>query len=243
MSWDTKEWWVSPFNYHEEVRAGLSLPSRVALHDATLRDGEQTPGVVFRKEEKVAIARMLDEVGVDRIEAGMPAVSREDAEAIKEISSLGLRARVMVFSRAMPEDIDRAIECGVSGAVVEVPSGVPRLKYQYTKWSEKDIIERSVRAVSYAKDKGLFVNFFPFDTTRAELSFLKRLVGEVVERAKPDSVCVVDTTGSTLPRAMAFLVGELRREVDVPLEVHTHNDLGLGVASSLAAVEAGAEVV
>ncbi|MFQ6111852.1 MAG: 3-hydroxy-3-methylglutaryl-CoA lyase, partial [Nitrospinota bacterium] len=228
--------------FNEEVRRETSLPDKVALHDATLRDGEQTPGVVFRKEEKIAIARMLDAVGVDRIEAGMPAVSQEDAEAITEISSLGLKSKVMVFSRAMPEDIDRAVQCGVWGIVIEVPGGLPRLKYQF-KWSEDEIIERSVRAVSYAKDKGLFVNFFPYDTTRADLPFLKRLVGEVVGRAGPDSVSVVDTTGCILPRAMRFLVGELRREIDIPIEVHTHNDLGLGIANALAAVEAGAQVV
>ncbi len=242
MTWDTKDWWTSPFNFNKQDRRGGSVPSKVALHDATLRDGEQTPGVVFRKEEKIAIARMLDEVGIDRIEGGMPAVSQEDAEAITEISSLGLRAKVMVFSRAMPEDIDRAVQCGAWGSVIEVPSGLPRLKHQF-KWGEDEIIERSVQAVSYAKDKGLFVNFFPYDTTRAELSFLKRLVGGVVERAGPDSVSVVDTTGCILPRAMGFLVNELRREIDIPIEVHTHNDLGLGIANALAAVEAGAQVI
>ncbi len=242
-SYDVKDkWWTSPFNWHEEVRKDLSLPPKVFFHDATLRDGEQTPGVVFRKEEKVAIAKKLDEVGVDRIEAGMPAVSKEDMEAIKEISSLGLNAKVMTFSRAMPADIDRAVECGADGAVVEVPSGVPRLKFQYN-WSHEDIIERSITAIKYAKDKGLYVNFFPFDTTRADFDFLKRLVGEVNEKAHPDSVCVVDTTGCILPRAMGFLVKELRRLVDIPIEVHTHNDIGCGIATSLAAVEAGAQVV
>ena len=243
MTWDVKDkWWTSPFNWEEDVRKDLSLPAKVEIHDATLRDGEQTPGVVFRKHEKVAIAKKLDEIGVDRIEAGMPAVSKEDMEAIKEISSLGLNAKIMTFSRAMPADIDRAIECGADGAVVEVPSGLPRLKYQYN-WSQEDIIERSITAVKYAKDKGLFVNFFPFDTTRAEFDFLKRLVGEVAEKAKPDSLCVVDTTGCILPRAMGFLVGELGRLVDIPIEVHTHNDLGCGIATSLAAVEAGAQTV
>jgi methanogen homocitrate synthase len=243
MTWDVKDkWWTSPFNWEEDVRKDLSLPAKVEIHDATLRDGEQTPGVVFRKDEKVAIAKKLDEIGVDRIEAGMPAVSKEDMEAIKEISSLGLNAKIMTFSRAMPADIDRTIECGADGAVVEVPSGLPRLKYQY-KWTEDEIIERAVTAVKYAKDKGLFVNFFPFDTTRAEFDFLKRLVGEVAEKGKPDSVCVVDTTGCILPRAMGFLISELKRLVDIPLEVHTHNDLGCGIATSLAAVEAGAKTV
>ncbi|MBI3024911.1 MAG: 3-hydroxy-3-methylglutaryl-CoA lyase [Candidatus Tectomicrobia bacterium] len=241
-SWDVKDqWWTSPFNWEAEVRKDLKLPAKVQFHDATLRDGEQTPGVVFRKDEKVAIAKKLDEAGVDRIEAGMPAVSAEDMEAIKEISSLGLKAKILTFSRAMPADIDRAAECGADGAVIEVPSGVPRLKYQYN-WTHEQIIERAETAIKYAKDKGLFVNFFPFDTTRAELDFLKRLM-TAGAKAGADTVCIVDTTGCTTPRGMAFMVRTLKKELDIPIEVHTHNDNGMGVATSLAAVEEGAEVV
>ncbi len=102
------KWWVSPYNFAEEVTAEFDIPDKVEIHDATLRDGEQTPGVVFRKEDKVRIAQMLDEVGVERIEAGMPAVSDEDFQAIKEISQLGLKARIFTFARALPVDIDKA---------------------------------------------------------------------------------------------------------------------------------------
>ena len=91
---EENKWWVSPYNFVDEVRAGFNLPKTVEIHDATLRDGEQTPGIVFRKEDKVQIAQMLDETGVERIEAGMPAVSDEDFEAIKEISKLRLKAKI-----------------------------------------------------------------------------------------------------------------------------------------------------
>src|SRR5690554_8148986 len=94
------QWWVSPYNVAAEVRGGFELPEKVEIHDATLRDGEQTPGVVFSPEDKVAIAEKLDEVGVDRIEAGMPAVSPDDYEAIKQICSLGLKSRIYTFARA-----------------------------------------------------------------------------------------------------------------------------------------------
>lgn len=240
--WHQDSWWISEYNYADEVRQQYNLPAKIQLHDATLRDGEQTPGVVLRLEEKVEIARMLSDLGVDRIEAGMPAVSQEDAQAIKEIAKAGLKSKIMVFSRAMEEDVDRAVDCGVWGIVLEAPSGYPKLRHQFS-WTEQELIERCVRTIKYAKDKGLYVNFFPFDTTRAKLSFLERLLGEVCEKAHPDSITVVDTTGSSTPAAMRYLVSQVKKMVSVPLEVHTHNDFGLGTSTTLAAVEAGAEVV
>ena len=240
--WETENWLTSEINYWDEVRKGFTLPQKVQFHDATLRDGEQTAGVVFRMEEKVEIAKKLSEVGVDRIEAGMPAVSLEDAEAIRQIVSLKLPAKVLAFSRAMPKDLDYALECGVWGVVLEVPSGEARIKYQFG-WPEEQVIERSVAAVKYAKENGLFVNFFPYDTTRSRFSFLEKLLSEVMEKGGPDSVSVIDTTGVALPSAIGTLVRKVKDLVKVPVEVHTHNDFGLGVAGTLAAVENGAEVV
>lgn len=104
------KWWVSPYNFAENVTNEFDIPDKVEIHDATLRDGEQTPGVVFRKEDKIRIAQKLDEVGVERIEAGMPAVSDEDFQAIKEIGQLGLKAKIFTFARALPIDIDKAID-------------------------------------------------------------------------------------------------------------------------------------
>lgn len=240
--WRTKDWWGSEYNFRDEIRSKFNLPKTVKFHDATLRDGEQTPGVVFRKEDKIAIAKMLDDIGVDRIEAGMPAVSQEDYDAIKEISKLGLKADIMVFCRGVAADIDKAVECGADGIILEMPSGLPRLKHQF-KWTEDEIIEMSVTAAKYAKGKGLKVVFFPYETTRAQLPFLTRMVKRVVEEGGADSVAVIDTLGIALPESVAFLVRTLKGLVDVPIEVHTHNDLGMGVATTLAAVEAGAEVV
>src|ERR1041384_235168 len=104
------EWWVSPYNFVPEVRNTYSLPKAVSIHDATLRDGEQTPGVVMSIAEKIAIAEKLDEIGVDRIEAGMPAVSEMDFQAIKEISKLGLKSKIYTFARAINADIDKPLE-------------------------------------------------------------------------------------------------------------------------------------
>lgn len=238
----TDGWWVSEYNFIDEVRAGRHLAKKIGIHDCTLRDGEQTPGVVLRKEEKVEIARMLDEVGVARIEAGMPAVSQEDADAIMAISKLGLRAKIIVFCRAAKGDIDRAVECGADGVIIEVPAGYPKLEYQF-KWSEDEVIGKSVDALAYAREKKLNLIFFPHDTTRAKMSFLCRLLGEVMRQAAPDSVAVVDTTGSALPAAVKYLVEQVRGMVSVPVEIHTHDDFGLGVATTLAGAEGGASML
>ena len=236
------EWWVSPYNYAPEVRKTYDLPARVSIHDATLRDGEQTPGVVMSVAEKIAIAEKLDEIGVDRIEAGMPAVSEQDFQAIKEISKLGLKAKIYTFARAMNADIDKAIECGCHGVIVEVPIGYPKLKYQF-KWTWEDVLKKSVRVINYAKSRGMHVVYFPYDTTRAREEDLTNLLTGIMQEAPPDSIGVVDTMGCILPEAMKFMVRMVKKLTNLPVEVHTHNDFGLAVATELAGVEAGAEVV
>lgn len=240
--WRSDLWWTSPFNHVKEVRSGLDLPKTIAIHDATLRDGEQTPGIVLRKEDKVRIAQKLAEVGVERIEAGMPAVSREDAQAVTEICKLGLKARVFTFARAMKADIDMAKDCGADGVVIEVPIGEPKLVHQFG-WTGKDVVNKSVDALAYAKERGLHTLFFPYDTTRAKPEVLEEVLTGVVAQSTPDSIGVVDTTGCALPSAAAYLTRLVKRITGLPVEIHTHNDLGLGVATALAAVAAGAEVV
>src|SRR6266550_785505 len=236
------KWWVSPYNYAPDVRNTYDLPARVSIHDATLRDGEQTPGVVMSVAEKIAIAEKLDEIGVDRIEAGMPAVSEQDFQAIKEISRLGLKAKIYTFARAMNADIDKAIECGCHGVIVEVPIGYPKLKYQF-KWTWEDVLKKSVGVINYAKSRGMHVVYFPYDTTRAREEDLTNLLTRIMQDAPPDSIGVVDTMGCILPEAMKFMVRMVKKLTNLPVEVHTHNDFGLAVATELAGVEAGAEVV
>lgn len=242
--WETENWNVSQCNYWDEVRESFRLAPHIQFHDATLRDGEQSPGVVFSVEDKIAIAKQLDEIGMHRIEAGMPAVSPQDFEAIRRISRLGLKAKLFAFSRAMPGDIEKVVASGVSGAVIEITCGESRLKYAHPKWSLEDVVRQSVETVRFAKRHGLYTVYFPYDTTRADPAFLKELLREVCEQADPDAVAVVDTTGTILPSALRVLVGRVREYVGGrPVEIHTHNDLGMGVANALAAVEAGAEVV
>lgn len=241
--WITENWWVSKYNYLKDFRDKICIPDKVEIHDATLRDGEQTPGIVFSVEEKIEIAKMLDDLGVERIEAGMPAVSAQDQEAIEKIASLGLNAKIFSFARATKEDIDLAKECGADGVVIEIPTGRPKLKYQFAKWTDEDVIQRSVETVRYAKEQGLEAVYFGYDTTRADFEFLERLYSTVINEGKPDSIGIVDTMGCILPGAVQELIKKIKSIFDIKVEIHAHNDFGMATATSFAAIEAGAEVI
>ncbi len=236
------EFWVSPYNVIDEVTSTFDLPEKVEVHDATLRDGEQTPGVVFSPEDKVAMAEKMAEVGIERIEAGMPAVSPDDYKAIKQICSMGLDSKIYTFARAMQSDIECAVECGAHGVILEVPIGYPKLKYQFG-WTWEDVYKKSAPVINYAKERGLHVVFFPYDTTRAREEDLTNLMDAIMNESPPDSVGVVDTMGCALPEAIKYLVRKMKKQTGLPVEIHTHNDFGMGVATELAAVEAGASVV
>jgi methanogen homocitrate synthase len=236
------QWWISPYNFVPEVTEGMQLPEKVSIHDATLRDGEQTPGVVFTIDDKVAIAQKLDEIGVERIEAGMPAVSKPDYEAIKEIVNSGVNAKVFTFARAINKDIDMALECGAKGVILEVPIGYPKLQWQFG-WTWQDVLKKSVGVINYAKEQGIEVVYFPYDTTRARAEDLENLLTGIKNEAPPDSIGVVDTMGCATPAAIKYLVRKVAALTDLPVEVHTHNDFGMGVATELAGVEAGAVCV
>lgn len=235
-------WWISHYNFHEEVTRGLDLPEKVEIHDATLRDGEQTPGVVMSLEDKVAIAAKLDEIGIDRIEAGMPAVSKQDFDAICKITGMGLRAKIFTFARALNVDIDSAVDCGAYGVILEVPIGYPKLKYQFG-WTWEDVLHKSVDVINYAKDKGLYVVFFPYDTTRARHEDLVNLLTGITRDSGPDAIGLVDTMGCATPEAIRFMTRLIQKLTSLPVEIHTHNDFGMGVATELAAITAGAQVV
>ncbi len=239
--WVGDRFWVSHFNYDRELEDGFSFPEKVVFHDVTLRDGEQTPGVVLRKNEKIEIARMLDEVGVQRIEAGMPVVSAEDYEAVKEIAHLGLGARIIAFSRVVKEDIDAALGCDVDGVICEAPVGIPKLK-QFG-WSYETVVQKASEAVEYAKKHGLWVAFFGVDCTRADPSFLSSLYTKMDRELHVDSLVVVDTFGCATPEGFGKLVRYIKNRVSCPVEVHTHNDFGLGVAVAISGLKNGASVV
>jgi isopropylmalate/homocitrate/citramalate synthase len=215
------------------------LGGRVGLYDTTLRDGEQTVGVVLGPEEKLEIARLLDDLGVDRIEAGFSRVAEQDREAIERIAAAGLRAEVWGFSRAVQADLEELAGLGVRYAVIESP--ISDLKLRAIGVPREKMLDRIRNAMRFAAQHGIHATFFGVDSTRAEPDFYAQVYAAAVE-AGAKEVAVVDTLGIASPEAVAELVG---RTVDllggeVPVHFHGHNDFGVATASAVAAVRAGA---
>jgi isopropylmalate/homocitrate/citramalate synthase len=220
----------------------LSYPYRiggtVGLYDTTLRDGEQTVGVVLGAEQKLEIARLLDELGIDRIEAGFPRVSEDDRRAVELIAEAGLRAEVWGFSRAVPADLELLVELGVRYAVIESP--ISDAKLDAIGVARETMLERITSAMRFAAEHGIHAAFFGVDSTRADLDFFRRAYEAAVE-AGAREVAVVDTLGVAAPEAVADLVGRTIQWLDgTPVHFHGHDDFGLATANAVAAVRAGA---
>ena len=238
-----KCWWASPYNDYPNVIDQAALPKKVEIHDATLRDGEQTAGVVFSVDDKIRIAEKLNELGIERIEAGMPAVSTDDYTAVKSICKRNLNSKIFAFTRAMRVDIDQSVDCGVHGVIIEVPIGYPKLKYQFN-WTWENVLEKSLDCINYAKSQGLYTVIFPYDTTRAREEDLENLMTGLMKDSSPDSVGVVDTMGCATPESIQYLVRKMNQWTGgIPVEVHTHNDFGMGVATEFAGMLAGSTVL
>ncbi len=240
--WHNEHWFTSPWNHDPAVAADYRFPEQVTIHDVTLRDGEQQAGVEFTAEQKLRIAEGLAEAGIQRIEAGLPAVSPEDEKAVRMIVDAGLPSTIYAFSRCMVDDVKRAVDCGVTGVVMEVPSSRHLIEKGY-RWTVERAIEASVESTAYAHEQGLLVTFFPIDATRASLEDYISLVGQVADAGHMDALALVDTMGALGPHAVATFAKASRERWDVPLETHMHMDFGLGVANTVLAVAAGASVV
>jgi isopropylmalate/homocitrate/citramalate synthase len=211
----------------------------VGLYDTTLRDGEQTVGVVLAPEQKLEIATALAAAGIDRIEAGFPRVSEDDARAVSLILEAGLDAEIWGFARAVRADVEALVALGVESSVIESPISDGKLAALGV--SRETMLERIRSAVSFAVGEGIRVAFFGVDSTRADLEFVRR-VYETAVAAGAQEVVVVDTLGIATPEAAAFLVTEVvqRLDDDVPVHWHGHDDFGLATAAAVAAVQAGA---
>src|SRR5438874_12552313 len=222
-----------------ELNDPYRLGGKVGLYDTTLRDGEQTVGVVLDPQQKLEIARLLDGLGIDRIEAGFPRVSQDDWEAVRLIASAGLRAQVWGFSRAVPADLELLVELGVEASVIESP--ISDLKLEAINVDRETMLGRITAAMRFAAEHGIRAAFFGVDSTRAEPDFYERVYASAVE-AGAREVAVVDTLGIASPEAVAELVGRTVEAVggDVPVHFHGHNDFGVATASAVAAVREGA---
>src|SRR6266436_2493778 len=239
--WKTDKWFTSPWNFLPEVRKNFSFPSKLKIHDVTLRDGEQQTAVVFRREEKVAIARQLDALGVHRIEAGMPAVSEQDKAAIQDIAALGLKAEVLAFARCIPDEIKVVKACGCKGVIIEIPASDHMIKNAYG-WTVERAMKASIETTLAAKEAGLYTVFFTIDATRTELNRFLDIVDQVATEGHMDALTMADTVGGCTPDAVNHVVKKVIDRLKKPVEIHCHQDFGLGVANTISALTAGASV-
>jgi isopropylmalate/homocitrate/citramalate synthase len=231
--------WVSELNARPEIRGAFAGKQPIRFYDTTLRDGEQTVGVVLSPQQKLEIARKLDELGVSRIEAGFPRVSADDAEAIRLMSRAGLKAELWGFSRAVKADLEELVRLGVRATIIEAPTSDIKLKAYAI--SRDEVLRRVREAISFAKQNGITVAFFAVDGTRTGLEFLKQMYMTALEAGAAELV-VVDTIGACGPEAAEFLPREVCNWAGpgVPVHWHGHNDFGLGTAAAIAAVRGGA---
>jgi isopropylmalate/homocitrate/citramalate synthase len=219
-----------------EVNEPFAFEAEVGFYDTTLRDGEQTVGVVLDPQQKLELARGLAEAGVERIEAGFPRVSQDDWDAVKLIAEAGLPAEIWGFSRAVRADVEALVELGVEASVIESP--ISDLKLGALGVSRETMLGRIRDAVSFAVENGIKVAYFGVDSTRADPDFFDEAYAAAVG-AGASEVVVVDTIGVASPDATYALV-ERVRALDVPIHFHGHNDFGLATANAIAAVRAGA---
>ena len=231
--------WVSQLNDRAAIRRDGAAPAPVRFYDTTLRDGEQTVGVVLTPQQKLELARALDDLGVSRIEAGFPRVSPDDAEAFRLIAGARLRAEIWGFARAVRGDIEELARLGATATVIEIPCSPIKLQAYGITASES--LLRAADAVRLARRSGIRVAFFPVDGTRADLDHLRALYLAALE-AGAEEIVVVDTIGACSPEAIEFLVSRVREWIGpgVPLHFHGHDDFGLATACAVAAVRGGA---
>ncbi|HHY41569.1 MAG TPA: homocitrate synthase [Thermoanaerobacterales bacterium] len=211
---------------------------KIYLVDTTLRDGEQTAGVVFANREKIQIARMLDEIGVDEIEAGIPVMGGDEKEAITAIAKLGLRARVMAWNRAVISDIQESLRCGVGAVAISIATSDMHIRDKLRSTRE-EVLERMVKAVEYAKKEGVYVSANAEDASRSDEEFLLEFI-KAAKEAGADRIRYCDTVGIMTPMEIYKRIERIRKAVDIDIEMHTHNDFGMATANAIAGVYAGA---
>ena len=216
-------------------------PSGIVIDDTTLRDGEQTAGVVFSLEEKIRIARMLDEIGVGEVECGIPAMGADEQASVKALVDLSLNARLITWNRAVVSDIQASIDSGVKAVDISLSVSDIHIKHKLRKdrfW----VKEQLKRALDFAKKNDLYVSVGGEDSSRADLDFLVELM-TISQDLGADRFRFCDTLGILDPFATYDKVRYLAEGSDLDLEVHTHNDLGMATANAIAGIRAGARFV
>ena len=212
---------------------------RIRIFDTTLRDGEQTPGISLSPDQKLAIAKKLDILGVDAIEAGFPVISEGEFKAVKMIASEGLSADICGLARTNKKDIDAAVDAGLKYIHTFIATSDIHLEYKL-KMTREQALEKAIEAVEYGKSRGLQVEFSAEDATRTDRTFLKHVFGEVA-KAGADRIDIPDTVGYSTPEYIAEITRDAIEVTKLPISVHCHNDFGLAVANALSGIRAGAK--
>jgi homocitrate synthase NifV len=214
--------------------------ARVRLDDTTLRDGEQTAGVVFANKEKIRIAKLLDEIGIDQIEAGIPAMGGDERDVIEQIANLGLKASVLGWNRANEADIQTSLDCGVDAIAISLATSDIHIQTKLMK-DRAWVLDTIRRSVAYAKDKrpDVYVSVNAEDASRTEIGFLVEYA-KAAKAEGADRIRFCDTIGLMEPFRTYEVVKHLREESGLEVEMHTHNDFGMAVANAIAGVHAGA---
>ncbi|MEM3448256.1 MAG: hypothetical protein QXR95_06830 [Nitrososphaerota archaeon] len=245
QKWLTEKYWVTEFNYFDDIRKEFTLPERVYIHDVTLREGEQAPHVVIKPDEKVAIYEALDDMGVESVEL-LPIISEDDKEVAKQLAKMrknGYKAKVIFLCRWDEKEIDFAAENNADGVIVECP-GSPWFGHVIWGLSEDQIIRKLVKAASYAKKLGLYTSVMPWEATKAPIQFLEKLYKAVAFDAGVDQIVYTDTMGSGLPWTTTYMVRKIRQWCpNVSVGIHAHNDFGLATSIMLSGITGGATTV
>ena len=211
---------------------------KVRIFDTTLRDGEQTPGVALSPDQKLNIAKKLDALGVDAIEAGFPIISQGEHQGIKLITQANLNAEICGLARTNKKDIDAAVDCGLNYIHTFIATSDIHLEYKL-HLTRDQVLEKAIEAVEYGKSRGLQVEFSAEDATRTDRDFLKKVFGEV-KNAGADRIDIPDTVGYSTPQYIAEITKDAIEVTNLPISVHCHNDFGLAVANAISGIQAGA---
>jgi len=212
---------------------------RVRIFDTTLRDGEQSPGVALSPENKLNIAKKLDELGVDAIETGFPVISEGEQKAIKMITQANLSAELCGLARTNQQDIDAVVDCGLKYVHTFIATSDIHLQYKL-HLSQDQALAKAVESVEYAKSRGLQVEFSAEDATRTDRGFLKKIF-TAVTKAGADRIDIPDTVGYSTPQYIAEITKDAIEATKLPISMHCHNDFGLAVANAISGIQAGAQ--
>lgn len=213
----------------------------IRIVDVTLRDGEQTAGVVFANKEKIQIAKMLDELGVDQIEAGIPIMGGDEFEAVKAIAKLGLKADVIGWNRAVIKDIEASLRCGVNAVAISISTSDIHIQHKL-KTTREQVLENMVKAVNFAKREGVYISVNAEDASRTDIDFMIEFA-KIAKETGANRIRYCDTVGIMDPFKIMNTIATIKKNVDIDIEMHTHNDFGMATANAIAGVLGGAEYV